>query len=157
MKTNEGSQVTGCQGGGRGGESALGREARKETKTEREEEVERNEEFGGTSRKCTSEETRKQEGSESKSRREGRERRDGDSTREERNQMSSSEGKGRRSDGGRKDERERGISGGVREEHIIPGALCLSSPLMSLIKANSNISALPWSAISKATLCYTAS
>lgn len=57
----------------------------------------------------------------------------------------------------REGERERGISGGVRKEHIIPGALCLSSPLMSLIKANSNISALPWSAISKATLCYTAS
>lgn len=51
---------------------------------------------------------------------------------------------------------ERGISGGVRKEHNLPGALCLSSPLMSLIKANSNISALPWSAISKAAFCNTA-
>lgn len=37
-----------------------------------------------------------------------------------------------------------------------PGALCLSSPLMSLIKASSNISALPWSAISQAAFCNTA-
>lgn len=51
----------------------------------------------------------------------------------------------------------RGISGGVREEHIIPGALYLPSPLMYLIKANSIISALPCSAISKATLSYAAS
>lgn len=80
----------------------------------------------------------------------GGERGGGDSTQEERNQMSNSKGERRKSDGERKDER--GISGGVRKEHIIPGALCLSSPLMSLIKASSNISALPWSAISKATL-----
>lgn len=40
----------------------------------------------------------------------------------------------------------------MREEHILPGAPCLSSPLMSLIKANSNICALPESAISRAAL-----
>ena len=79
--------------------------------------------------------------------------------RKESNEQQQKGESGEKSDGEGRDEgeRERGISGGVRKEHIIPGALCLSSPLMSLIKANSNISALPWSAISKATLCYTAS
>lgn len=56
-RTNEGSQVTGCRDGGRGGEDA--REGKKETQTRRDEETEGNKERGGMSeeKKYTSEET----------------------------------------------------------------------------------------------------